>query len=355
MIKPSDRQHTVELINEAQEAGAAFAKACHEIGINVRTYQRWMQGGRASQDRRPQAKRPAPANKLTPQERDQILTICNQTAYQSIPPSQIVPALADGGVYVASESSFYRVLRDAEQLQHRGKARAPRTVTKPTGYQATAPNQVWSWDITFVATTILGLFFRLYLVMDIYSRKIVAWEVYETETAEQAAAVIHKACLIEGVCRDQLVLHSDNGAPMKGATMVAMLHKLGIIPSFSRPSVSDDNPYSESLFRTLKYTPAYPAKPFDSLSAARAWVQRFVQWYNEVHRHSGIRFVTPAARHQGKEGDILANRQAIYAAAKCHHPERWSGPTRNWAPVKEVWLNPDKSEASGSDSFENVA
>ena len=355
MIKPSDRRHTVDLINEAQEAGASCDKACHEVGMSVRTYQRWRQGGRASQDQRPQAKRPAPANKLTPQERDQILTICNQTAYQSMAPSQIVPALADDGVYVASESSFYRVLRDAEQLQHRGQARAPRTVTKPTGYQATAPNQVWSWDITFVATTILGLFFRLYLVMDIYSRKIVAWEVYETETAEQAAAVIHKACLIEGVCRDQLVLHSDNGAPMKGATMVAMLHKLGIIPSFSRPSVSDDNPYSESLFRTLKYTPAYPAKPFDSLSAAREWVQHFVQWYNEVHRHSGIRFVTPAARHQGKEGDILAKRRAIYAAAKRHHPERWSGPTRNWAPVKEVWLNPDKSEAPGTDSLENVA
>jgi transposase InsO family protein len=140
---------------------------------------------------------------------------------------------------------------------------------KPTGYPATAPNQAWSWDIPFVATTILGLFFRLYLVMAIYSRKIVAREVYETETGEQGAVVIRQACLAEGVSRDQLVLHSDNGSPMKGATMVATLQRLGIIPSFSRPSVSDDNPYSESLFRTLKYTPAYPAKPFVSLAAAR--------------------------------------------------------------------------------------
>lgn len=272
-----------------------------------------------------------------------------------MPPSQIVPALADDGVYVASESRFYRVLRDAEQLQHRGKARAPRTVTKPTGYQATEPNQVWSWDITFLATTILGLFFRLYLVMDIYSRKIVAWEVYETETAKQAAAVIPKACLVEGVSRDQLVLHSDNGSPMKGATMLAMLQKLGIMPSFSRPSVSEDNPYSESLFRTLKYTPAYPAKPFDTLLAAREWVQTFVRWYNEVHRHSGIRFVTPAERHGGQEREILANRQIIYAEAKRQHPERWSGSIRNWALQGAVWLNPAKADSPEKKFLKNVA
>ena len=265
------------------------------------------------------------------------------------------PALADDGIYVASESSFYRVLRDAEQLQHRGKARAPRPVTKPTGYQATAPNEVWSWDITYLATTMLGVFFRLYLVMDIYSRKIVAWEVYETETAEQAAVVIRKACLAEGVSRHQLVLHSDNGAPMKGATMLATLQRLGIIPSFSRPSVSDDNPYSESLFRTLKYTPAYPAKPFVSLVAAREWVQTFVQWYNTVHRHSGIQFVTPAERHKGDEQKISAKRQAIYTDAKRHHPERWSGAIRNWTPKGAVWLNPDNLDRPEKTFLENVA
>lgn len=355
MITPSDRQHTVDLIKEAQAAGASCEKACHEVGLSVRTYQRWGQGGGVKHDRRPTTARPAPANKLTPQERAQILTICTQSAYQNVPPSQIVPALADEGVYVASESSFYRVLREAEQLQHRGKARAPRTVTKPTGYQATAPNEVWSWDITFLATTILGMFFRLYLVMDVYSRKIVAWEVYETETAEQAATVIQKACLAEGVNRDQLVLHSDNGAPMKGATMLATLQRLGIVPSFSRPSVSDDNPYSESLFRTLKYTPAYPAKPFVSLLAAREWVQTFVQWYNAVHRHSGIRFVTPAERHGGQERVILANRQAIYTEAKHHHPERWSGPIRNWTPKGAVWLNPDNADRPEKTLLENVA
>ena len=355
MIKAPDRRHTVDLIQEAQHMGVSAEQACQELGLSVRTYQRWIQSGDVAHDRRPMATRPTPANTLTPQEREQILTICNQLAFQSLPPSQIVPALADAGRYVASESSFYRVLRAAGQGPHRGKARAPRPRTKPTGYLATAPNHVWSWDITWLATTILGVFFRLYLVMDIYSRKIVAWEIYDTETAEHAATVIWQACLAEGVRRDQLVLHSDNGAPMKGATMLAMLQRLGIIPSLSRPSVSDDNPYSESLFRTLKYTPAYPAKPFESVEAAREWVHTFVQWYNGEHRHSGIRFVTPAERHGGQEQAILVNRQHVYTEAKRLHPERWSCAIRNWTPVGAVWLNPDKEDRSEEKLLENVA
>ena len=242
-----------------------------------------------------------------------------------------------------------------EQPHHRGKARAPRPVTKPTGYQATGPNQVWSWDITYLAAAILGRFYRLYLVMDIYSRKIVAWEVYETETAEQAAEFIQHACWAEGVSRQQLVLHVDNGLPMRGATMMATLQKLGVIPSFSRPSVSDDNPYSKSLFRTLKYTPMFPSKPFDSLQAAREWVQGFVRWYNETHRHSGIRFVTPAERHRGQDREILAKRETVYAAAKHRHLERWSRHARNWNPVEEVWLNPDRKVASGVKKVETAA
>ena len=355
MIKAPDRRHIMDVIQEAQQAGASRGHACQEVELSVRTYQRWLQGGELSHDQRPTAERCPPANKLTSQEREHILQICNQPAYQSVPPSQIVPALADTGVYVASESTFYRVLRAAAQVQPRGKARAPRQVTKPTGYQATVPNQLWSWDITWLPTTMLGLFFRLYVVLDIYSRKIVAWEVYDTETAEHAAEVIRKACLVEGVRREQLVLHSDNGAPMKGATMLATLQRLGIVPSFSRPSVSDDNPYSESLFRTLKYTPAYPAKPFGSITAAREWVHTFVQWYNTRHRHSGLRFVTPEERHEGREQEIFAHRQALYTEAKRQHPERWSGPIRNWTPVGAVWLNPDKVYTPAKSFLENVA
>jgi transposase InsO family protein len=187
-----------------------------------------------------------------------------------------------------------------------------------------------------LATNITGLFYRLYLVMDIYSRKIVGWEIHENESADHASLLIRKACLAEGIQREELVLHSDNGSPMKGATMLATLQHLGVIPSFSRPSVSNDNPYSESLFGTMKYTPAYPVKPFESLNAAREWVLVFVQWYNNVHLHSGIKFVTPAQRHRGEDQLVLAKRKEVYELAKQKNPQRWSGETRNWLPVNEV-------------------
>ena len=182
---------------------------------------------------------------------------------------------------MASESSFYRVLEEADQLNRRGRAEAPKNITKPKGYKADGPNQVYSWDITYIASALKGSFYYLYLIEDIYSRKIVGWEIHESESAAHASLLIRKTCLSEGVQRDQLVLHSDNGSPMKGATMLATLQKLGVVPSFSRPSVSDDTPFSESLFRTMKYTPSYPAKPFESIEAAREWVHEFVQWYND--------------------------------------------------------------------------
>ena len=233
------------------------------------------------------------------------------------------------------------MLRKADQLHHRGKAQAPRQVSKPKSYQATAPNQVWSWDITFLATTTKGLFYRLYLIIDIYSRKIVGWEVHEQESAEHAAVLIRKACLAEDICEQGLVLHSDNGSPMKGATMLTTLQHLGVVPSFSRPSVSNDNPYSESLFGTMKYIPDFPSQPFDSIEAAREWVQGFVQWYNNIHCHSAIKFVTPSQRHRGEDIAILKKREAVYRQAKQRHPARWSSNTRDWSPVTEVWLNPD--------------
>jgi transposase InsO family protein len=269
MISAPDRCKCVELIKEAINAGARCKNACKELGVCLRTYQRWTHEGSVKTDGRGNARRPEPVNKLNQEEREKILEICAREEYRSLPPSQIVPTLADKDTYIASESSFYRILKQANQLSHRGKAQAPRKVSRPKEYKATGPNQVWSWDITYMASTITGIFYRLYLVMDIYSRKIVGWEIHENETAEHASLLIRKACLAEGIREKGLVLHSDNGSPMKGATMLATLQRLGVVPSFSRPSVSDDNPYSESLFRTLKYTPAYPSKPFENLEAAR--------------------------------------------------------------------------------------
>ncbi len=178
---------------------------------------------------------------------------------------------------------------------------------------------------------------------------------HQEESAEHASYLIHKACLAEGIHQEGLVLHSDNGSPMKGATMLATLQKLGVVPSFSRPSVSNDNPYSESLFRKLKYTPAYPSKPFESIKAARQWVHEFVRWYNEEHRHSAIRYVTPGQRHRGEDRAILEERKAVYEMAKEKNPQRWSGDIRNWNPVSEVWLNPPKEVRTEEQSLPKAA
>jgi transposase InsO family protein len=345
MMDAVTRQNAIELILESEQAGARRQKACEILGLPCRTFRRWLQRQQEQSledQRKAAAALRTPANKLSQEEREQIIAICNQSEYQSLAPTQIVPRLADKGLYVASESSFYRVLKDVDQVQRRGRAKSPRTVTKPKGYKATAANQVWSWDITFLASCIRGAFYRLYLIEDIYSRKIVGWEVHEAETAEHASVLIRKACLSEGVHEAGLILHSDNGSPMKGATMLATLQSMGIVPSLSRPSVSDDNPYSESLFRTLKYTPAYPSKPFSNLQEARQWVHQFVQWYNLEHRHSGIQYVTPNQRHTGRDTELLAKRKEVYETAKKQNPGRWSGKTRNWEPVTEVWLNPPK-------------
>ena len=325
------------LLDEAMEAGARQSRACGILGIDPRTVQRWRALG-IGEDLRT-GPRSAPGNKLTKAERDEVLEVVNNVQYQDISVKQIVPRLADEGIYLASESTMYRILREADQLRHREPSKA-RTSTPPKALTATGPGQVWSWDITYLRSPIRGIFYYLYLVTDVWSRKIVGAEVYETEDGEHAASLIRAACVVEGVRRNELYLHNDNGGPMKGATLQATLEVLGIMPSFSRPRVSNDNAFSEALFRTLKYRPEYPEGPFSSLDAARKWVTDFVEWYNEEHRHSAIRFVTPGQRHRGEDRRLLANRQAVYEAARERHPERWSGSTRNWSRETVVVLNP---------------
>jgi transposase InsO family protein len=191
-----------------------------------------------------------------------------------------------------------------------------------------------------------GLFFYLYLIVDLYSRKIVGWEVHTEENSAHSGALVQHAVLAEGGPGRPLVLHADNGSPQKGSSLMATLDRLGITPSYSRPRVSDDNAYAETLFRTLKYRPAYPVNGFADLAAARAWVLDFVGWYNTEHRHSRLRFVTPAQRHTGADATILAQRQALYAQAKTAHPKRWSGATRDWSRPGAVTLNPAGASAS---------
>lgn len=341
MISPPHRQTAGVLINEAVTAGARRAKACAVLEISDRTLRRWTKDGQIHADRRPLVPRPEPANKLSAAECAAVLEVCNSEEFASLPPSQIVPKLADQGRYLASESSFYRILRADGQQHHRGRTKPPVRRKPPTSYQASAPCEVWTWDITWMPGPVAGLFFYLYLIVDIFSRKIVGWEVHEREGAELAAVLIRRAVLAEGCIARTLVLHADNGSPMKGATMKTTLEKLGIIASYSRPRVSNDNPFSEALFRTCKYRPNWPAKGFATKAEAQAWVKSFAGWYNGEHLHSGIRFVTPDDRHAGHDRETLASRASLYANAKAQNPERWSGKTRNWQPAGPVWLNPE--------------
>ena len=267
--------------------------------------------------------------------------MANQVEFAHLSPHQIVPALADQGRYLASESTFYRVLRAADQVARRGRPKAAPRV-RPAPLTATGPHQVWSWDITYLATTVRGTFFYLYLIMAVFSRKIVGWEVFASESAEPAATVLSRAYHREGVSPATLVLQADNGGPMQGATMLATLQRLGVRPSFSRPSVSDDNPFSEALFKTLTYHPCAPSQPFAGLEVARQWVAGFVDWYNEQHRHSALQFVTPGQRHRGEDRALLDQRRQLYEAARARHPERWSGAIRQWEPVSTVCLNPGR-------------
>ena len=284
-----------------------------------------------------------PPHKLSAEERAEVLAVANSPEFGHLPPSQIVPRLAVRGVYPASESTFYQVLRAENQLAHRRGERPGQRRHKPRAQSATAPNQLYSWDITYWPSLVRGWFFLLYLFIDIFSRKIVGWQVYDEENSTLAGELLRDICQREGIGPNQVVLHSDNGNPMKGASMLSTLQALGVMSSFSRPAVSNDNPYSGSLFKTLKYRPEYPNKPFTDLAAARAWVEGLVRWYNYEHRHSAIRFVTPAERHHDFDAQILLQRQMLYETVRAKHPRRWSGPTRNWERIQIVHLNPDRS------------
>lgn len=335
------RKQLLTWIEQATQTGARLRRACDIVGLSVRTVQRWQKADSLKDGRLETQRRPGHA--LDDLERQRLLKVVNQPEYASLSPNKIVPMLADEGVYIASESTFYRVMKAEGLLTHRGSTQPARGRHKPKAWVATAPNQLYSWDITYLPTIVKGLFFYLYLMMDLYSRKIVGWQVHENESGELAAELMVDICHREGIAKDQVVLHADNGSPMKAATMLATLQQMGVIPSFSRPSVSNDNPYSESLFKTLKYRPDYPMVPFETLADARQWVEHFVRWYNHEHWHSAIKFVTPAQRHAGDDVALLAKRDRLYQIAKAANPQRWSGTTRNWEPVKEVWLNPDKT------------
>ena len=356
MIGLEDRRSLAQDIQAAHEAGARLHQACEVAGVDVRTLQRWRAGdGLQRGDGRPQAVRPTPGHALSTAEREQILRVANEPRFADMPPARIVPALADEGVYLASESSFQRVLREHGQTQRRGRAKPPRASRPATTHVATAPRQLWCWDMTYLPAEIAGRWFYLYLILDLYSRKIVGHEVHEVESGEHAAHLLKRTALAEGIhaATNKPVLHGDNGAALKATTVLAMLQWLGVAPSYSRPRVSDDTAFVESLFRTAKYRPGFPIRGFADLQDARTWAAQFVHWYNHEHLHSGLRFVAPAVRHAGQDAAQLQVRTQVYELARQRHPQRWTGTIRDWSRVGAVTLNPDRDTVVPAQSKQN--
>lgn len=335
------RRQTISLINDARANGARLAQACEAAEIDAATYRRWQCNGVVVGDRRATAQRPEPSHKLTLEERGVILHTCHLPEYQSLPPSQIVPTLADAGIYVGSESSFYRVLRAASEQHQRGRARSRKKKAKPDQYRTTGPNQCWCWDVTWLKSPVRGMFYYLYMMVDVFSRKITAWEVHDVECGELASQLLRRGILAEGCVSTLKCLHADNGSIQKSSTLRATMEWLGVEPSYSRPRVSNDNAISEALFRTTKYQPNFPHEGFESIDHAREWCHTFVNWYNQDHKHSAIKFVTPSQRHNGEDVQILAKRDELYRKSRAANPTRWSGSTRNWERPESMTLNPD--------------
>lgn len=333
----------ISLIKEAVGAGARQCEACRVTGITERTLQRWQRHRGGGEDARRGPKTPV-RHRLTEEEKAAAIMLLNQPECRNLSPEAAVAKLADNEQYVCSERSLRRILKERNLAAYRGRAKPATPRHKPREYAASEPLRVLSWDITYLRnSTVRGGYFFLYLYVDIWSRRALGWAVNDEQTSERAAELLHKVCTEHDIEADTAVLHQDNGAPMKGATFLATLDALGVTKSFSRPRVSDDNAFIESLFRHLKYVPTFPAGGFATIDAARAWVGHFVHWYNHEHLHSSIGYVTPDDRHHGRDIQLLAERRRVYEQARLRNPRRWTGPKRKWDRPLIVTLNPERT------------
>lgn len=330
----NERMYILESIDEAQKSGARLKAAVDIVGISLRTLERWK---KEPKDDNRKDNRFSTSNALTAEEKKVIReTIC-LPQYRDLSPNQIVPILAEKGLYIGSESTMYRLMKKEGLQVYRGRSRAPER-KRPDEYVATKPNQIWTWDITYLPSERKGEYFYLYLMMDIWDRSIVGWSVHDRESGKLAAELLNQTCFRNKVDEGSLIVHQDNGTPMTSSDFLKCLSYWGQ-PSYSRPGVSDDNPYSESLFKHLKYNHRYPIR-FETIESARKWMQSFVEHYNSQHRHSGISFVTPNQRRTGEDKKILEVRISTYKKAQARNPHRWSRQTRQWKYTDKVTLNP---------------
>lgn len=288
--------------------------------------------------------RPSPPRTLSADERANVLATLNSDEYMDKAPAQVFAALLELGIYHCSIRTMYRILAANDQVRERRAQRQHPTYTKPQ-LVATAPNQVWTWDITKLPGPTKGTYFSLYVILDLFSRYIVGWQVATRESAAVYQELVEACCKDQGVVPEQLTIHSDRGAPMTAKSTALLYADLGIIKSHSRPYTSNDNPYSEANFRTLKYRPDMPEQ-LGSVEHARQVVRALVGWYNDEHYHLGLALMHPADVHHGRTADIAAARQRVLDAAHAAHPERFvTGRPIQKAPPLAAWINPPATEA----------
>ena len=327
------KEEAAGLINEAATSGARVKKACEALEVSFNSYLRWRSGKTA--DLRKGAKKTVP-RKLQEDETRRFYDAANTAEYRDQTPGQIVASLLEKGIYYGSESTLYRILKAKNALQSRTESRKPVRRERPPELAATGPDQIWSWDITWLKTDVKGVYLFAYVILDVFSRKIVGWSIEETESTDLAQALFRRVIRSQGVC--PRFVHADNGGPMKGLSLVAFLTQLQVGLSFSRPRVSDDNPFIESFFKTVKYRVGYP-KVFTGIAQAREWFSRFIDWYNTHHRHSGIGYVTPQQKHTGEDILLFRLRQETLDRAAGVNPERFVRGPRQITPNRVVWLN----------------
>ncbi len=311
-----------------------IAPACAALGVPRASYYRSLRPMPA-----PAKERPTPPRALGADERQAVLDTLHSERFVDKAPAEVWATLLDEGTYLCSRRTMYRILDEADEVRERRDQLRHPEYKKPE-LLAEAPNRVWSWDITKLLGPAKWTYFHLYVILDIFSRYVVGWMVAERESATLASQLIDETCAKQDIQRGQLTLHADRGTSMKSKTVALLLSDLGVTKTHSRPQVSDDNPFSESQFRTLKYRPDFPER-FGSIADARGFCRPFFRWYNTEHRHSGIGLLTPEAVHYGRAGALLAERQSILTAAYLAHPERFvRRPPAPPALPPAVWINP---------------
>ncbi len=306
--------------------------ACRALGVNRASYYRWRQPPPT------RAPRPRPVRALSSDEKARVLEVLDSDEFADKAPRQVFAALLDVNVYLCAIRTMYRILAEHNQVRERRDQRRHPTYVKPE-LVAREPNRVWSWDITKVAGPQRGTYYSLYVVLDIFSRYVVGWTLARTESVAIARGLLEEAFEREDIKPAQLVCHADRGTPMTARSTALLYADLGVSSSFSRPRVSDDNPYSEAAFKTIKYRPEMPER-FGSLEDARAFFATMFDWYNTRHYHSGIALLTPADVHRGRAPSIIQARQRVLDAAHAQHPERFTRPPTHHHPPAASWINP---------------